>query len=254
MIFSYRSFSKLYFDYIWEKVQSLAFKKQIFQRTKHNFLQKKTAKFQTVSFSVPIGAPFDVAGRNTSAWSLLIKWDFDLNLRQVLGVLLGFHVYYLNVNDSGAFWEVKTLWDPLARQTTLNGLKEYRDYNITVTAFTRIGDGAWSLFIIVRTDEHGECLEFKRRPVLCWSKVMRKFSVAVSLTYNLDVSLICLVLYQACLPSEFTISWHTSHPGHILFRVSHFPLWKVVYCNSFQAHLQTKRAYISTPPPQKGVF
>ena len=96
-------------------------------------------------------------GRNTSAWSLLIRWDFDPNVRQVLGILLGFNVYYLNVNDSGAFWEVNTVWDPMARQTMLNGLQEYRDYNITVTAFTSIGDGVNSPFIVVRTDEHGEC-------------------------------------------------------------------------------------------------
>ena len=103
-----------------------------------------------------------MTGRNASAWSLLIKWDFDPNVRQVLGILRGFNVYYLNVNDSGALWEVKTVWDALTRQTTLNGLQEYRDYNITVTAFTSIGDGANSLFIVVRTDEHGECLESER--------------------------------------------------------------------------------------------
>ena len=104
-----------------------------------------------------------MTGRNTSASSLLIKWDFDPSVRQVLGILLGFNVYYLNVNDSGGFREVKTVWDPLARQTTLNDLNEYRDYDVTVTAFTRIGDGADSLFIVVRTDEHGECLESAKR-------------------------------------------------------------------------------------------
>ena len=103
-------------------------------------------------------------GINTSAWSLLIKWDFDPNVRQVLGILLGFNVYYLNVNDSGAFWEVNTVWNPLAHQSTLNGLQEYRDYSITVTAFTSIGDGVNSFSIVVRTDEHGQCLKNERRP------------------------------------------------------------------------------------------
>lgn len=105
-----------------------------------------------------------MTGRNTSAWNLLIKWDFDPNVRQVLGILLGFNVYYLNLNDSGALWEVKTVWDPLSRQTTLIGLEEYRDYNITVTAFNSIGEGANSLFVVVRTDEHGEFLISERRP------------------------------------------------------------------------------------------
>ena len=105
-----------------------------------------------------------MTGRNTSAWSLLIKWDFDPNVRQVLGILLGFNVYYLNVNDSGALWEVKTVWDPLARQTTLNGLEEYRDYNMTVNAFNCIGDGTDSLLVVARTDEHGEFWKSERRP------------------------------------------------------------------------------------------
>ena len=97
-----------------------------------------------------------MTGSNTSAWSLLVTWDFDPDVRQVLGILLGYHVHYLNLNDSGAFWEAKTPWDPLARDAILTGLEEYRDYNITVTAFTRIGDGAHSPFIVIRTDEHGE--------------------------------------------------------------------------------------------------
>lgn len=87
---------------------------------------------------------------------MLIKWDFDPSVRRVLGILLGFNVHYLNLNVSGASWALKTLLDPLARQTTLTALEEYRDYNITVTAFTRIGDGAKSPFIVTRTGEHSE--------------------------------------------------------------------------------------------------
>ena len=79
----------------------------------------------------------------------------------MLGVLLGFNVHYLNVNDSSALWKVKTVYDPLARQTILTGLEEYRDYNITITAFTKIGDGAKSPFIVSRTDEHGELIDLK---------------------------------------------------------------------------------------------
>ena len=74
----------------------------------------------------------------------------------MLGILLGYHVFYQNVNDTAALWECKAVWHPLARQTTLIGLEEYRDYNITVTAFTRIGDGVGSSFIVTRTDEHSK--------------------------------------------------------------------------------------------------
>ena len=42
------------------------------------------------------------------------------------------------------------------RQTEISGLEEYRDYNITITAFTRIGEGVRSPFVVTRTDEHSE--------------------------------------------------------------------------------------------------
>jgi len=74
----------------------------------------------------------------------------------VLGILLGYQVFYQNVNDSGALWERKAVWDAQALQTTLTGLEEYRDYNITVAAFTRIGNGVICSFVVARTDEHGE--------------------------------------------------------------------------------------------------
>ena len=45
------------------------------------------------------------------------------------------------------------------RQTEISGLEEYRDYNITMTAFTRIGEGVRSPFVVTRTDEHSEFLQ-----------------------------------------------------------------------------------------------
>ena len=65
-------------------------------------------------------------------------------------------MFYQNINDSGASWESKAVWDPQARRTIVTGLEEYRDYNLTVTAFTRIGDGVSCPFLVTRTDEHGE--------------------------------------------------------------------------------------------------
>ena len=87
---------------------------------------------------------------------MLVEWDFQPNVRHVLGILLGYQVFYQNVNDSGALWERKAVWDAQALQTTLTGLEEYRDYNITVAAFTRIGNGVICSFVVARTDEHGE--------------------------------------------------------------------------------------------------
>ena len=89
----------------------------------------------------------------------MVEWDFDDNVRHVLGVLLGFRVCYRNINDSAASWESQYVWGPLMRQTEISGLEEYRDYNITITAFTRIGEGVRSPFVVTRTDEHSEFLQ-----------------------------------------------------------------------------------------------
>ncbi|KAJ7374392.1 hypothetical protein OS493_007495 [Desmophyllum pertusum] len=59
------------------------------------------------------------------------------------------------LSEVSAMTEEDDAVGPLARQTTLTTLEEYRDYNITVTAFIRIGDGANSPFMVIRTDEHG---------------------------------------------------------------------------------------------------
>ena len=89
----------------------------------------------------------------------MVEWRFDDNVRHVLGILLGYRVYYRNINDSAASWESQYVWGPLMRQTEISGLEEYRDYNITMTAFTRIGEGVRSPFVVTRTDEHGEFLQ-----------------------------------------------------------------------------------------------
>ena len=89
----------------------------------------------------------------------MVEWDFDDYVRHVLGVLRGFRVYYRNINDSAASWESQYVWGPLMRQTEISGLEEYRDYNITITAFTRIGEGVRSPFVVTRTDEHSEFLQ-----------------------------------------------------------------------------------------------
>lgn len=86
----------------------------------------------------------------------MVEWDFDDYVRHVLGVLRGFRVYYRNINDSAASWESQYVRGPLMRQTEISGLEEYRDYNITITAFTRIGEGVRSPFIVTRTDEHSK--------------------------------------------------------------------------------------------------
>ena len=101
-------------------------------------------------------APFGVTGYNTSKSSIKVHWGFNDSVRNVLGILRGFQIFYRNVNDSNAVWLDTVVSDAAARTVELTGLEIYRVYNITVAAITRKGFGAMSSHILVWTDEYGE--------------------------------------------------------------------------------------------------
>ena len=121
----------------------------------------------------------------------MVEWDFDDYVRHVLGVLRGFRVYYRNINDSAASWESQYVWGPLMRQTEISGLEEYRDYNITITAFTRIGEGVRSPFVVTRTDEHSEFLQM----YLDQKKIEMTSVRDNEIMCNLFVSLECVAFF-----------------------------------------------------------
>ena len=85
-----------------------------------------------------------------------MRWEFDPNVRYVLGILRGFRIFYKNINDTSAPWVEKVINDPNANWSGLVGLKKYRDYSISIAAFTSMGWGAKSRPIILRTDEYGK--------------------------------------------------------------------------------------------------
>ena len=128
----------------------------------------------------------------------MVEWDFDDNVRHVLGILLGFRVYYRNINDSAASWESQYVRGPLMRQTEISGLEEYRDYNITITAFTRIGEGVRSPFVVTRTDEHSEFLQM----YLVQKKIEMTSVRDNEIMCNLFVSLECVPFFALFLQSS----------------------------------------------------
>ena len=128
----------------------------------------------------------------------MVEWDFDDNVRHVLGVLRGYRVYYRNINDSAASWESQYVWGPLMRQTEISGLEEYRDYNITMTAFTRIGEGVRSPFVVTRTDEHSEFLQM----YLVQKKIEMTSVRDNEIMCNLFVSLECVAFFALFLQSS----------------------------------------------------
>ena len=99
-------------------------------------------------------APFLVYGYNTSSRSIQVHWNFDNKVRNVLGVLKGFRVFYKLHEDSAAVIQHFDQSDQV-NTTTLSGLNIYTLYNISVAAFTRIGHGPVSNSTVVRTAGEG---------------------------------------------------------------------------------------------------
>lgn len=104
----------------------------------------------------PSAAPKNVAGRNLSATSINVTWEapdaVDHN-----GVIINYTIYYQSVGED--FLDNTTRRKIVGFPTTeavLTGLKEYVEYNISVSASTSVGEGPASASVIVRTAEAGK--------------------------------------------------------------------------------------------------
>ena len=88
-------------------------------------------------------------GHNTSSTSILLLWD-EVPVVEQNGIITGYAITYQsqteNHNDS-----VPAGANDLEKNIT--GLREFVDYNITVSASTVRGAGPSSPVIVVRTDE-----------------------------------------------------------------------------------------------------
>lgn len=69
----------------------------------------------------------------------------------VHGILLGYRVLYTVANASKNTSIVTT--SKTTRDTKLQGLKKFTIYEVSVLAFTVIGDGANSTSLLISTDE-----------------------------------------------------------------------------------------------------
>ena len=97
----------------------------------------------------PSAPPANVQGQNTSSTSIWVDWDIVPVVDQN-GIILTYTVKYMALPDERPR---STVVIAPTTQANLIGLAKYRNYSITVFAFTAKGDGNASEPIIVITDE-----------------------------------------------------------------------------------------------------
>lgn len=100
---------------------------------------------------VPIVAPSNVRAFDHQTTSIGLSWDFENNVRDVLGMLTGFIIFYQMANSSSAPVLQYEVQDENARQVYITGLDIYKFYKISIAGKTRIGHGVISEDVYVRT-------------------------------------------------------------------------------------------------------
>jgi len=100
--------------------------------------------------SVPSLPPQNVSSYNTSSTSLHVNWH-EVPHGFVHGILLGYRVLHKVASETSNNSVVSI--SRTTNEKELQGLKKFTIYEITVLAFTRIGDGANSTSIFLSTDE-----------------------------------------------------------------------------------------------------
>ena len=104
----------------------------------------------TFHYVVPSLSPQNVSSYNTSSTSLHVSWH-EVPHGFVHGILLGYHVLYREATGVRNYSVVST--SATVKVKELQGLEKFTIYEITVLAFTRIGNGVNSTVIFVSTDE-----------------------------------------------------------------------------------------------------
>jgi len=107
--------------------------------------------FKLFFITAPANPPI-VSGQSHDSTSVSVEWTFDKSTRNVLGVLQGFHIYYVR-QDGRGFPLVTTGADESSLR--LIDLKPYTEYNVTVGAFTMAGETN-SSSVVVRTQQDGK--------------------------------------------------------------------------------------------------
>ncbi|XP_015753438.1 PREDICTED: phosphatidylinositol phosphatase PTPRQ-like [Acropora digitifera] len=99
---------------------------------------------------VPSLPPQNVSSHNTSSTSLHISWQ-EVPHGFVHGILLGYRILFKIANKAEDFSIVST--SATTRYKELHGLGKFTVYEISVLAFTAIGDGPNSTIVFISTDE-----------------------------------------------------------------------------------------------------
>lgn len=111
---------------------------------------------------VPSQPPVDLAAHNTSSTSLQVTWG-EVPKGFVHGILQGYRVFYKRTSDENNSY-VNSTTGPTERELHITGLEKFTAYSLKVLAFTRKGDGAFSVNISVLTDEDGNHSLFIIKP------------------------------------------------------------------------------------------
>ena len=111
---------------------------------------------------VPSQPPVDIAAHNTSSTSLQVTWG-EVPKGFVHGILQGYRVFYKRTGDENNSY-VNSTTGPTERELHITGLEKFTAYSLKVLAFTKKGDGAFSVNISVLTDEDGNHSLFIIKP------------------------------------------------------------------------------------------
>lgn len=100
-------------------------------------------------------APSNVSAFDLQTTSIWLSWDFQNKIRDVLGILTGFIIFYQMANSSSAPVLQYEVQNETTRQACITGLDVYRFYKISIAGKTRIGHGVIGEDIYVRTSGTG---------------------------------------------------------------------------------------------------
>ena len=110
--------------------------------------------------SVPIVAPSNVSAFYPRKTEIRLSWYFENNVRDVLGNLTGFRIFYKLANSSTAT-EQRHHVGTNDRETDVTGLDIYRFYKFSVAGMTSKGHGVISAVVYLRTLGTGLYFSFK---------------------------------------------------------------------------------------------
>ena len=110
-----------------------------------------------ILLTAPSSPPSNINVTTESSTSIRVSWSEVPSIHRN-GMITQYGVMYEPLETFG--YETVTsvnITDNSTLEILLHNLQEYVQYNITVRAFTSVGEGPFSSVITVRTLEDGEC-------------------------------------------------------------------------------------------------